>query len=58
MGILAEPEFWGRLVSTLLIDLSLARDHALVIALAVGMTVLGWRLARTGRPHRGAVAGP
>ncbi len=35
MDILAEPEFWARLVSILLIDLSLAGDNALIIALAV-----------------------
>ncbi len=35
MGVLAEPEFWARLASILLIDLSLAGDNALVIALAV-----------------------
>jgi YjbE family integral membrane protein len=29
------PEFWGRLVSIVLIDLTLASDNALVIALAV-----------------------
>jgi len=35
MDILAEPEFWARLVSILLIDLSLAGDNALIIALSV-----------------------
>ena len=35
MTFLADPEFWARLVSILLIDLSLAGDNALVIALAV-----------------------
>jgi YjbE family integral membrane protein len=32
---LVEPEFWARLASILLIDLTLAGDNALVIALAV-----------------------
>jgi YjbE family integral membrane protein len=32
---LVEPEFWARLVSIVLIDLTLAGDNALVIALAV-----------------------
>src|SRR5207237_6129570 len=32
---LAEPEFWARLASIILIDLTLAGDNALVIALAV-----------------------
>jgi YjbE family integral membrane protein len=32
---LAEPEFWARLASIVLIDLTLAGDNALVIALAV-----------------------
>ena len=35
MTLLADPEFWARLVSIVLIDLSLAGDNALVIALAV-----------------------
>ena len=35
MTFLADPEFWARLVSIVLIDLSLAGDNALVIALAV-----------------------
>ncbi len=35
MTALAEPEFWARLVSIILIDLTLAGDNALVIALAV-----------------------
>ena len=35
MTALAEPEFWARLASIILIDLTLAGDNALVIALAV-----------------------
>ena len=35
MVFLMDPEFWARLVSIVLIDLSLAGDNALVIALAV-----------------------
>ena len=35
MTFLVDPEFWARLVSIVLIDLSLAGDNALVIALAV-----------------------
>jgi YjbE family integral membrane protein len=35
MAFLVDPEFWARLVSIILIDLSLAGDNALVIALAV-----------------------
>lgn len=35
MTFLLEPEFWARLSAILLIDLSLAGDNALVIALAV-----------------------
>jgi YjbE family integral membrane protein len=35
MTFLADPEFWARLLSIVLIDLSLAGDNALVIALAV-----------------------
>ena len=35
MTSLLDPEFWARLVSIVLIDLSLAGDNALVIALAV-----------------------
>ncbi len=35
MSFLAEPEFWARLWSIVLIDLTLAGDNALVIALAV-----------------------
>ena len=35
MTALADPEFWARLVSIILIDISLAGDNALVIALAV-----------------------
>ena len=35
MSVLADPEFWGRLLSIVIIDLSLAGDNALVIALAV-----------------------
>jgi YjbE family integral membrane protein len=35
MTVLASPEFWARLVSIVVIDLSLAGDNALVIALAV-----------------------
>ena len=35
MTALVEPEFWARLASIILIDLTLAGDNALVIALAV-----------------------
>ena len=35
MSALVDPEFWARLLSIILIDLSLAGDNALVIALAV-----------------------
>ena len=35
MTALAEPEFWARLASIVLIDLTLAGDNALVIAMAV-----------------------
>lgn len=35
MNALVEPEFWARLASIILIDLTLAGDNALVIALAV-----------------------
>ena len=35
MTFLMDPEFWARLVAIVLIDLSLAGDNALVIALAV-----------------------
>jgi len=35
MNVLLDPEFWARLVSIVVIDLSLAGDNALVIALAV-----------------------
>ena len=35
MAALVEPEFWARLASIVLIDLTLAGDNALVIALAV-----------------------
>src|SRR5262245_48736606 len=41
MTMLSDPEFWARLVSIVIIDLSLAGDTALVIALAV----------RSLRPH-------
>jgi YjbE family integral membrane protein len=35
MSVLLDPEFWTRLASIVVIDLSLAGDNALVIALAV-----------------------
>src|SRR5262249_24111365 len=35
MSLFVEPEFWARLLSIVIIDLSLAGDNALVIALAV-----------------------
>jgi YjbE family integral membrane protein len=35
MAVLADPQFWARLFSIMLIDLALAGDNALVIALAV-----------------------
>jgi YjbE family integral membrane protein len=35
MSFLLDPEFWARLASIIVIDLSLAGDNALVIALAV-----------------------
>src|SRR5262245_53622170 len=35
MNPFIEPEFWARLLGIVIIDLSLAGDHALVIALAV-----------------------
>jgi YjbE family integral membrane protein len=35
MGFLTDPEFWARWVSIVIIDLTLAGDNALVIALAV-----------------------
>lgn len=35
MTLLLDPEFWARLMSIVIIDLSLAGDNALVIALAV-----------------------
>lgn len=35
MSALADPQFWARLASIVLIDLTLAGDNALVIALAV-----------------------
>jgi len=35
MSLLLDPEFWARLASIVVIDLSLAGDNALVIALAV-----------------------
>jgi YjbE family integral membrane protein len=35
MSLLLDPEFWARLASIVIIDLSLAGDNALVIALAV-----------------------
>jgi YjbE family integral membrane protein len=35
MTVLLDPEFWARLASIVVIDLSLAGDNALVIALAV-----------------------
>ena len=35
MGFLADPEFWARWLSIVIIDLTLAGDNALVIALAV-----------------------
>ena len=35
MSVLLDPEFWARLASIVVIDLSLAGDNALVIALAV-----------------------
>ena len=35
MSVLLDPEFWARLASIIVIDLSLAGDNALVIALAV-----------------------
>lgn len=35
MNLLLDPEFWARLASIVIIDLSLAGDNALVIALAV-----------------------
>lgn len=35
MTVLLDPEFWARLASIVIIDLSLAGDNALVIALAV-----------------------
>lgn len=35
MSVLGDPAFWARLLSILLIDLSLAGDNALVIALAI-----------------------
>jgi len=35
VGFLADPEFWARWLSIVIIDLSLAGDNALVIALAV-----------------------
>src|SRR5262245_29296417 len=35
MGFLLDPEFWARVVGIIIIDLTLAGDNALVIALAV-----------------------
>ncbi len=35
MGFLSDPEFWARWLSIVIIDLTLAGDNALVIALAV-----------------------
>jgi YjbE family integral membrane protein len=35
MGFLADPEFWARWISIVILDLTLAGDNALVIALAV-----------------------
>jgi len=35
MSFLLDPEFWARLLGIVLIDISLAGDNALVIALAV-----------------------
>jgi YjbE family integral membrane protein len=35
MSVVLEPEFWARLLSIVIIDLTLAGDNALVIALAV-----------------------
>ena len=35
MGFLSDPEFWARWVSIVILDLTLAGDNALVIALAV-----------------------
>jgi predicted tellurium resistance membrane protein TerC len=35
MSVLGTPEFWARLLSITVIDLSLAGDNALVIALAI-----------------------
>ena len=35
MTALVDPEFWARLLGIVLIDISLAGDNALVIALAV-----------------------
>jgi YjbE family integral membrane protein len=35
MGFLADPEFWARWLSIVILDLTLAGDNALVIALAV-----------------------
>ena len=35
MTVLVDPEFWARLLGIILIDISLAGDNALVIALAV-----------------------
>jgi YjbE family integral membrane protein len=35
MGFLTDPEFWARWVSIVILDLTLAGDNALVIALAV-----------------------
>lgn len=35
MSFLADPEFWARWLSIVILDLTLAGDNALVIALAV-----------------------
>src|SRR5690348_4607410 len=48
MNVLLDPEFWARLVSIVIIDLSLAGDNALVIAIAV-------KLVRPGGHEEGHV---
>jgi predicted tellurium resistance membrane protein TerC len=56
MEFLTDPEFWPRWLGIVVLDLSLAGDNALVIAMAVrpdvagtraiALTLMAWRMGR------------
>ena len=52
MGFLIHPEYWARWLGIVIIDLSLAGDNALVIAMAVLTLPPGQRLVGM-RSYRG-----